>query len=62
MGMQEFTQGSERRGERRAGEPGLGQVERARSARWRVIKEAERKKFWKDYPGRWEGDMIQVVS
>lgn len=61
MGVQEVTQGSERRGERMAGEPGLGQVERARSARWRVIQEAKRKKFWKDYPGRWEGDMIQVV-
>lgn len=26
-----------------------------------VIQEAKRKKFWNDYPGRWEGDMTQVV-
>lgn len=26
-----------------------------------VIQEAKRKTFWNDYPGRWEGNMIQVV-
>lgn len=31
-------------GERMAGEPGLGQVERARSARWRVIQGGKKKK------------------